>query len=129
VPLLKGDKVIKNREARLYRPALIVRPTEVQQVQQCVRWALKHGVGLSIVGGGHSGHCIWPNVVSVDMDAFDQVHILTAGDGGEESGSDSGPLVIAEAGCKTGDIVRKTMAADLTVPLGSRPSVGAGLWL
>jgi adenine phosphoribosyltransferase len=63
------------------------------------------------------------------MDAFDQVHILTAGDGGEESGSDSGPLIVAEAGCKTGDIVRKTMAAGLTVPLGSRPSVGAGLWL
>jgi len=133
VPFLKEDKVIKNREARLHHPALIVRPTEVQHVQQCVRWALKHGVGLSIIGGGHSGHCIWPNVVSVDMDAFDQLHIVTAGDGAAESGSDSspdsGPLVVAEAGCKTGDIVRKTMAAGLTVPLGSRPSVGAGLWL
>lgn len=62
------------------------------------------------------------------MSAFDQVHILTAEDGGE-SGSDSAPLVIAEAGCKTGDIVRKTMAAGVTVPLGARPSVGAGLWL
>ena len=28
-----------------------------------------------------------------------------------------------------GDIIRKTMAAGVTVPLGSRPSVGAGLWL
>ena len=37
--------------------------------------------------------------------------------------------VVAEAGCKTGDIVRETMAAGLTVPLGARPSVGAGLWL
>ncbi|KAJ6102592.1 hypothetical protein N7486_005019 [Penicillium sp. IBT 16267x] len=129
VPLLEGAKAIKNWEARLHHPALIVRPTEVQQVQQCVRWALEHRVGLSIVGGGHSGHCIWPNVVSVDMDAFNQVHILTAGDGGEESGSDSGPLVVAQAGCKSGDIIRETMAAGLTVPLGSRPSVGAGLWL
>jgi adenine phosphoribosyltransferase len=129
VPLVKGDKTVKNREARLHRPASIIRPTEVRHVQQCVRWALKHGVGLTVVGGGHSGHCLWPNVVSVDMDAFDQVHILTAGEDGRKSGSDSGSLVVAEAGCKTGDIVRKTMAAGVTVPLGARPSVGAGQWL
>jgi adenine phosphoribosyltransferase len=125
VPLVKGDRMVKNRQARLHRPASIITPTEVRHVQQCVRWALKHGVGLAIVGGGHSGHCLWPNVVSVDMGAFDQVHILTAG----EDGGDSGSLVVAEAGCKTGDIVTKTMAAGVTVPLGARPSVGAGLWL
>ena len=129
VPLVKGDKTVKNREARLHHPASVVRPTEVQHIQQCVRWALKHGVGLTVVGGGHSGHCLWSNVVSIDMGAFDQVHILTAGDDGGDSGSDSGSLVVAEAGCKTGDIVRKTMAVGVTVPLGSRPSVGAGLWL
>lgn len=129
VPLVNGDKTVKNREARLHRPASIIRPTKVRHVQQCVRWALKHGVGLTVVGGGHSGHCLWPNVVSVDMGAFDEVNILTAGEDGGHSGSDSGSLVIAEAGCKTGDIVRKTMAAGVTVPLGARPSVGAGLWL
>ena len=129
VPLVKGDKTVKNREARLHRPASMIRPTEVRHVQQCVRWALKHGVSLTVFGGGHSGHCLRSNVVSVDMGAFDQVHILTAGEDGGDSGSDSGALVVAEAGCKTGDIVRKTMAAGVTVPLGSRPSVGAGLWL
>ncbi|MCJ1404336.1 hypothetical protein MMC11_007561 [Xylographa trunciseda] len=129
VPLVKGDKTVKNREARLHRPASIMRPTEVRHVQQCVRWAMKHGVSLAVVGGGHSGHCLWPSVVSVDMGAFDQVHILTAGENGEDSGSDSSILVVVEAGCKMGDIVRKTMAAGVTVPLGARPSVGAGLWL
>ena len=129
VPLVKGDKMVKNREARLHRPASIIRPTEVRHVQQCVRWALKHGAGLTVVGGGHSGHCLWPNVVSVDMGAFDQVHILTAEEDGGDSSSSSSSLVVAEAGCKTGDIVRKTMAAGVTVPLGARPSVGAGLWL
>jgi adenine phosphoribosyltransferase len=129
MPLAKGDETIKNREARLLRPASIIRPTEVRHVQQCVRWALKHGVGLTVVGGGHSGHCLWPNVVSVDMGAFDQVHILTAEEDERKSGSDSGYLVVAETGCKTGDIVGKTMAAGLTVPLGARPSLGAGLWL
>jgi adenine phosphoribosyltransferase len=129
VPLVKGDKTVKNWEARLHRPASIVRPTEVRHVQQCVGWALKHGVGLTVVGGGHSGHCLQPGVVSVDMGAFDQVHIFTAGEDGGDSGSDSGSLVVAEAGCKTGDIIRKTMAAGVTIPLGARPSVGAGLWL
>jgi adenine phosphoribosyltransferase len=126
VPLLNGDGggTVKNREARLRRPAAIARPIEVGHVQACVRWALRRGVGLSVIGGGHSGHCIWPNVVGVDMGAFDQAHILPAGEH-----LDSGSLIVAGVGCKTGDIIRKAMAAGLTVPLGARPSVGAGLWL
>ncbi|CAI7604860.1 unnamed protein product [Penicillium glandicola] len=129
VPVLEWDKKIKNWEARLHHPALIVRPTDVRHVQQCVQWALKHGASLTLVGGGHSGHCLYSNVVSVDMSAFDQIHILKADDIGREFVSDSAPLVVAEAGCNIGDIVRKTMAAGVTVPLGARPSVGAGLWL
>jgi adenine phosphoribosyltransferase len=126
VPLLNGDVAgtVKNREARLRRPAAIAKPEGAVHVQACVRWALRRGVGLSVIGGGHSGHCLWPNVVGVDMGAFDQVHILPAAED-----SDSGPLIVAGAGCKTGDIIRKAMAAGLTVPLGARPSVGAGLWL
>jgi hypothetical protein len=84
---------------------------------------------LTVVGGGYSGHCLWPNVVSVDMGSFDQVHILMAGEDERKSGSDSGSLVVAKSGCKIGDIVTKAMAAGLAVPLGARPSVGAGLWL
>ncbi|KAI2776506.1 phosphoribosyl transferase domain protein [Daldinia loculata] len=129
VPLVKGDKIVKNREANFHHPASMIRPTEIQHVQHCVRWALKHGVGLTVLGGGHSGHCLQFNVVSVDMGAFDQVHIHATGEvkGGEES--DFGAFVVAEAGCKTGDIITKSMEAGLTVPLGARPSVGAGLWL
>ncbi|KAF2266005.1 hypothetical protein CC78DRAFT_460153 [Lojkania enalia] len=119
------NKTVKNWEARLHRPASIMRPTEDRHVQQCVQWALKHGASLTVIGGGHSGHCLWPNVVAVDMSAFDQVHILREG----RDSFDSGPLVVAGAGCTTGDIVHKTMAAGVTVPLGARPSVGAGLWL
>ncbi|KAL2753552.1 hypothetical protein ACRALDRAFT_1044157 [Sodiomyces alcalophilus JCM 7366] len=131
VPLMAEENRIKNREARLHRYATIVRPTQIQHVQDCVRWALNHGVGLTVIGGGHSGHCVWPHVVSVDMSAFDQVNIVEAEEGGEALGFGSGPssLVVAGAGCKSGDVVRKAMAAGLTVPLGARPSVGAGLWL
>jgi adenine phosphoribosyltransferase len=119
--------VIKNHEARLHHPAAVVKPTEIRHIQACVRWALRCGVGLTVVGGGHSGHCLWPNVVAVDMGAFDQVHVVTAA--GEDSDSDSSTVIVAGAGCKTGDIVRKAMGAGLAVPLGARPSVGAGLWL
>ncbi|KAI5460111.1 hypothetical protein BGZ63DRAFT_360178 [Mariannaea sp. PMI_226] len=129
VPLVNERKMVKNREARRHHPASTFRPTEIHHVQQCVQWALKHQVGLTIIGGGHSGHCLWPNVVSVDMGAFDQVHIVATEDEGERPGSNPESLIVAEAGCTTGDIVRKTMAAGLTVPLGARPSVGAGLWL
>ncbi|KAL7915891.1 hypothetical protein GGI35DRAFT_9977 [Trichoderma velutinum] len=129
LPLAKKDKTVKNWEARFHHPASILRPTQIQHIQKCVQWALKHGVGLTVIGGSHGGHCLWPNVVAIDMEAFDQVHVQGPGDNGTDLDSNSGSLVVAEAGCKTGDIVRTAMAAGLVVPLGARPSVGAGLWL
>lgn len=127
VPFLTESEMIKSQEARLHQPASIIRPIEIGQVQEAVRWAVKNKVGLTIVGGGHSGH--WPNVVSVDMGAFDKIHILAPNGEEKESPLDSRPLVVVEGGCKAGDIIRKTQEAGLTVPLGARPSVGAGLWL
>lgn len=127
IPRVDAHRTVKNTEARRFNDTKIIRPTEIEHIQHCVQWAVKHRVGLTVIGGGHSGHCLWPNVVSIDMSAFDQVHITTVG--GEGAGTDAGTLVVAGGGCKTGDIIRATMAAGLTIPLGSRPSVGAGLWL
>ncbi|TLD30674.1 hypothetical protein PspLS_02296 [Pyricularia sp. CBS 133598] len=120
---------IKNRQARLHRPAATFRPTEVQHIQRCVRWALKNKTKLTVISGSHSDQCLWPNVVAVDMGSFDKVHICAAEDGKATCASNHNVFVVAETGAKTGDIIEKTMAAGLTVPLGSRPSVGAGLWL
>ncbi|KAF5024472.1 hypothetical protein F66182_3412 [Fusarium sp. NRRL 66182] len=125
VPVVKGSHKVKNREALLHFPAVVARPTVIQHVQQCVHWALEHGFGLTIVGGGHSGHCRWPSVVSVDMSAFNNVNLVDVADA--QGGYDR--LAVVEAGCKTGDIIRKTLSRRVTVPLGARPSVGAGLWL
>jgi adenine phosphoribosyltransferase len=129
IPRAKADMKVKNREAGFHGPAAIFRPTSIQHIQKCVQWAAKQKVGLTIVGGGHSGHCISPNVVSVDMSAFDKLYFAK----GELSTgySTSGPVdvVVVESGCKSGDIISKTMAVGVTVPLGARPSVGAGLWL
>ncbi|KAL5399368.1 hypothetical protein PMIN03_012684 [Paraphaeosphaeria minitans] len=128
VPLADSGTTIKDWMARSYRPASIVKPKSIQQVQQCVRWALKHNFSFTVIGGGHSDHCVWPAVVSIDMGAFDQIPIFAMGEE-RGHGSDAGSIVVVEAGCKAGDIVREAMVAGVTVPLGARPSVGAGLWL
>ncbi|KAK4104070.1 hypothetical protein N658DRAFT_443870 [Parathielavia hyrcaniae] len=130
----KPPPVVKNAEARLRCPAAIVRPTETWQMQECVRWALRHGVGLTVVGGGHSGHCLWPHVVAVDMGGWQGALLVKLGDegeggeGGEEEGG-SGLRAHAFAASTTGDLVRTAMRSKLAVPLGARPSVGAGSWL
>jgi adenine/guanine phosphoribosyltransferase-like PRPP-binding protein len=129
LPAIKTDRQIKNREAHLRRPAAICRPTEIYHIQLCVRWAVKCAVGLTIIGGGHSGHCIWENVISVDMSAFNQVYIHGKEEEYLPGNSGSSAFIVVEAGCTSGDVIRKAMAEGVTVPLGSRPSVGAGLWL
>jgi hypothetical protein len=98
VPLMSGESRIKNREARIRHPATVVRPETIQQVQQCVRWALDNKASLSIVGGSHSGNCSWSHVVAVDMGAFGEIHIHPAGSA-DESASTSAPLVVVGAGC------------------------------
>ena len=67
VPAVIGKYEIKNREARLRQPASILRPTGIRHVQQLIRWALENRISLSVVGGGHSGNCLWSYVVAIDM--------------------------------------------------------------
>ncbi|KAH9882692.1 hypothetical protein J1614_000057 [Plenodomus biglobosus] len=130
------DRTIKNRQARLRHPTVVVKPTTVRDVQHCIQWAIEHEIGLTIIGGGHGGHCLVSNVAAVDMSAFDGVHVVESKMKrriGEYEDHDIpqnlGSFIVAEAGSTTGDIIGTAMAAGLTVPLGSRPSVGAGLWL
>ncbi|KAF7560286.1 hypothetical protein G7046_g3872 [Stylonectria norvegica] len=129
LPPLEASRAIKNRQACFYRPAAIVRPKSILQVHQCVRWALKYFISLSVVGGGHSENSLRSNVVSVDMGAFDQIYFSKADGADGKSGLNNGLLAVVESGCKTGCIIDKTMARGVTIPLGARPSVGAGLWL
>jgi FAD/FMN-containing dehydrogenase len=124
VPLVPRPYKVKNRQALYNSPAAIVRPLDISQVQSCVRLALANKPSLAILGGGHSDHCLWPNVVSVEMGAFDKVYVVNT-----PQNADTDCWVVAEAGCQTGDIIKETMPAGVTVTLGSRPSVGAGFWL
>ncbi|KAK2473995.1 hypothetical protein H9L39_13955 [Fusarium oxysporum f. sp. albedinis] len=124
VPLVPRPYKVKNRQALYNSPAAIVRPLDISQVQSCVRLALANKTSLAILGGGHSDHCLWPNVVSVEMGAFDKVYVVNT-----PQNADTDCWVVAEAKCQTGDIIKETMPAGVTVTLGSRPSVGAGFWL
>ncbi|KAL8362969.1 hypothetical protein RB601_008979 [Gaeumannomyces tritici] len=119
--MLVGETRVKNRDASLRRPADVAKPATIEDVQQIVRWAISRMVGLTVIGGGHSGHCQQPGILALDMRAFGKIQITPGGD--------MERLLIAEAGCTSGRIIQAAMADGLTVPLGSRPSVGAGLWL
>lgn len=126
IPLTKAHRTIKNREALLHHPVPVVKPKEIYEVQGAVQWALECNLSLTVIGGSHSGHCLRPNVVAVDMSAFNHIHIVMES---QHEDQKSPALVVAETGCDTGDIIRTTLKDGLTVPLGARPSVGAGMWL
>ncbi|CAG8229257.1 unnamed protein product [Penicillium salamii] len=134
VLVIFGNLHVKNREACFHHPACIAQPTDLDQIQKCVLWALKHKIELTVIGGGHSGHCLWPNVVAIDMSDFRSISFETNSEDNSDMASSEGdftpePLLVVSAGCTTGDIIHRAMDRGLTVPLGSRPSVGAGLWL
>ncbi|KAK8046990.1 hypothetical protein PG996_015054 [Apiospora saccharicola] len=119
-------------EGLRHQPAAIVRPTEIQHIQECVRWAVKQSVGLTILYGGHGRQGVSPGVVALDMSAFDQVEIIAPEEETHQDPGylgDFGSVVIAGAGCTTGDIINNTMKSGLTVPLGLRNRDGAGQWL
>ncbi|KXT10524.1 hypothetical protein AC579_2362 [Pseudocercospora musae] len=120
------NRPIKNPEARHAHPAVVLRPTDPGQVQKCLAWASKHNLTLTVIGGSHSGQCVADNVVAIDMSAFRQTYIVPCD---EDTSNATKSLIVAGAGCKAGEIIRIAMEAGLTVPLGARPSVGAGLWL
>ncbi|KAJ5703552.1 hypothetical protein N7493_011477 [Penicillium malachiteum] len=126
---LSLNKPTKSPRARRCSPAAILEPKNIDQVQTCVNWALRHDLSLNVIGGGHSEHSVWPGVVSLDLAAFKIVRALPNGDREPGSPYKKSPLIIAQGGCKTGDIIKEAMSVGLAVPLGSRPSVGAGLCL
>ncbi|KAM7192173.1 hypothetical protein V8F33_008447 [Rhypophila sp. PSN 637] len=75
---------------------------------------LRRKPSLPLLGEAHSGHCIVPNIVAIDMCSFNNVHVAPTTAGVS--------LIIVEAGANSGDIIIKGMTEGLTVLLGSRPS-------
>ncbi|CAI6336791.1 unnamed protein product [Periconia digitata] len=117
---------IKNVQASSKYPTLIATPRTQEQIRQCVNWALENNFGLTVIGGGHSEHCIQQNILAIDMKRFNGINIIK-GPYGEESTGDK--FAVIKSGCKILEIVERLGKHGLTVPLGTRPSVGAGSWL
>ncbi|KAJ6780546.1 hypothetical protein PWT90_06634 [Aphanocladium album] len=125
VPLAEHP-VVKNRDARLQQSAARVVPRDISEVQACVRWAIENKCPLTVLSGGHSDHCVRSNVVAIDMAGFREANLIPLG-GCLDQKPDY--LLVAGCGCRTEDILRKSMEESLIVPLGARPSIGSGLWL
>lgn len=67
---------VKNCEASRHGLDLVLKPTSISQVQKCIRLAQKSGSGLTVIGGGHNGHCVTPHCVAIDMSACNQVFVI-----------------------------------------------------
>jgi len=59
------------------RPAAIVRPTDVADVQATVRFAAKHGLPVSVRGSGHhhAGHAAGDGAVMVDLSGWHRLNV------------------------------------------------------
>eukprot|EP00122_Pirum_gemmata_P006314 Pgem_evm2s5769 len=111
-------RTVKQNGAHCQRILGIFRPLHVPLIQDCVKWAKRTKCPLSIVGGGHSGHCLWNNTFAIDMLAFKSICI-----------DKNNQRVTVGAGCNMKDICMELLKQGLAVPLGARPSVGIGLIL
>jgi hypothetical protein len=98
------------------------------RLEESLRRPGSEGSGTLPCRAGLSINCSWSHVVVVDMSAFGGIHVLPA-ESEDGAATTSKPLVVVGAGCTSGEIIGTTFKSGLTVPLGSRPSVGAGLWL
>lgn len=125
--LMKKYQTIKNQKTHLHRFVVIFKSTKIQHVQQYVQWVLKHEVNLIVINKSHSDHCLWSNVVLINMNIFDQVNILTMKKNEEDFDFNFDFLIIVEIDCKMRNIVRKIMTASMTVSLKTHSSVNAKL--
>lgn len=78
--------------------------------QACVRWALAHRRPLTVVGGGHSGHCAADGVLAVSLRHLSGVRVDAAR-----------REVTAGGGAVMGDVAAEAEAAGLAVTTGARP--------
>lgn len=107
-------------------PTVTVRPTTIQHIQRSVRWALKHRMAIAIEGYSDSHQ--YDNLITFNMGAFDQVHVIADVEG-VKSEDDSDSCVVAEIGCMTEHIINSTTEEGFWLHLETYPSVGKGSWL
>ena len=102
-------------------PALIVRPTNAEDVRRAVWFAREHGLALSVKGGGHNvaGTAVCDGGLMLDLSAMRGVSLEPARQ-----------VALAEPGLLLGELDHATQAHGLATPLGVVSLTGiAGLTL
>lgn len=103
------------------RPALIVQPTGMADVMECVKFAREHRLLLSVKCGGHNvaGTAMTDRGLTLDMSRMKGVFV-----------DPKGRTVRVQAGCLMGDVDRETQVHGLATVLGFVSETGvAGLTL
>jgi len=103
------------------RPAMIARCTGVADVRTSVAFAAKHGLRLSVRGGGHNiaGNAVCDGGLMIDLSLMKQVRVDPAA-----RRAHVGP------GATLGDLDHETQAFGLATPVGINSTTGvAGLTL
>jgi FAD/FMN-containing dehydrogenase len=92
------------------RPAVIVRPLDVDDVVGSLRWASERDLPVSVRGGGHSvaGHAVGDGALMLDLASLRSVSVDPA-------------LRVADAGggARLDDLDRATTAHGLAAPSGT----------
>ncbi|MBW3665497.1 MAG: FAD-binding oxidoreductase [Actinobacteria bacterium] len=99
------------------RPALIARCADVSDVQDAVRFAASHGVGIAVRGGGHNvaGTAIADGALVIDLSEMREVHI-----------DPDGRVASAVGGATWADLDAATQAHGLATPGGVVSDTGIG---
>ena len=106
--------------ARKRRPMAVAMPRTLLEVKQCDVWAAARGTTVTVVGGGHSGHCVWDDALAIDLrHGFGEARLL--GDGGQR--------IAVGGGASLAAIVEAAEAGGRMCCVGTAPTVGAGLLL
>src|SRR5260221_5321292 len=96
-------------------PLAMARCADIDDVKRCLAFARRHGVPVSIRGGGHSyaGFGVADGALQVDLGAFNTVRV----DKDRRVASVGG-------GVRIRDLLAATLAAGLVTPMGSCGDVG-----
>jgi FAD/FMN-containing dehydrogenase len=120
--LLRGDggydeaRLLLNPSFDKY-PALVVRPTDVADVQKAVSFAREHNLLLAVKCGGHShsGQSSCDRGMQIDLKDFRGVTVDAAGRRASVKG-----------GTLLGQVDREAMAQGMVTPLGTVSHTGVG---
>lgn len=113
-PLYHLKRKVWNSHVERY-PAVIFECQHVQDVLEAVHYANKHGLKISVRGGGFhpAEKSVKDNAVLIDVSQMNEIQV-----------DEMSKIAIVEAGAKTADVDRITQEYGLAVPLAMNSQIG-----